>query len=389
MRDVPLKGKTVLVRVDFNVPLDSTGQVTEDTRIRAALPTIQYALDQQARMVVASHLGRPKGNAVPELSLSPVADCLSRLMKRDVAMAPDCVGPEVSAMVSRLNTGDILMLENLRFHPEETENDDGFAQNLASLCDIYVNDAFAVSHRHNASVDAIAKYADMSIAGFLLKNELDTFSRMVADARHPLIAVVGGSKVSSKLEALMNMLSTVDTFIVGGAMANTFLKAAGVDVGRSRIEADLIPAASEIMKQAAERKIRFYLPVDAVVSTTMTAESEASPAPVQEIPEDCMALDIGPATAVLFAEALNRAETIIWNGPMGVFEIDAYAQGTDAMAKAVARSSATTIAGGGDTDAAIRRSGTSDKMTYISTGGGAFLALLEGKTLPGVRALMR
>lgn len=387
MQDVSLTGKGVLVRVDFNVPIDAEGNITDDSRIRAALPTLNYALDQQAKLIIASHLGRPKGRVVAEFGLSPVAARLSELLQRKVEMAPDCIGSETTDMAKAMNAGDVLMLENLRFHPEESENSDDYAKKLASLCDVYVNDAFAVSHRANASVEAITRHAKVSVAGFLLQKELEAFDKLVANPKHPVIAIVGGSKVSGKLEALLNMLATVDTLIIGGAMANTFLHAMGIDVGKSKVEIDLIDTAKSIMDQAADRNIRFYLPVDVIAARDFEPDSDTRIVPVQEIPPGWMALDIGPATSLLFSEALDDAKTIIWNGPMGVFEMDAYSAGTMSIAQCVARSDAITIAGGGDTDAALHKSGEIENITYISTGGGAFLTLLEGKTLPAVAAL--
>lgn len=387
IKDVPISGKKVFVRVDLNVPLDDHRKITDDSRIKAVLPTIDYALEQDSKLIIASHLGRPKGKIVPELSLSPVAERLGRLLKRDVKMASDCIGPEVNALVSEMKAGDIVLLENLRFYPEEQNNDDAFAKELSNLCEVYVNDAFAVSHRTNSSVEAITKYVDVSVAGFLLKGELEYFNRAITNPQRPLVAIVGGSKVSSKLNTLENMLQHVDKLIVGGAMANTFLKSTGCPVGKSKVEDDLIAAAETIMKKSKENGVKFYLPVDVVAASHFDPDAETRIVPVQEIPSDWMALDIGPASSLLFSEALNDAKTIVWNGPMGVFEMDAFSTGTLAMAKSVADSSALTVAGGGATDAALQKSGEIHRITYISTGGGAFLALLEGKTLPAVAAL--
>jgi len=389
IKDLPLTGKRTLIRVDFNVPLDAAGRIADDSRIRAALPTINYALAEGARVIIASHLGRPKGKTVSGLSLSPAALRLGELLDRDVRMAPDCVGPETSSMASGMRVGDILMLENLRFHGEESENDDSFANRLASLCDIYVNDAFAVCHRENASVEAITKHAKVSVAGLLLWQELDAFDRMVARPTHPMAAIVGGSKVSGKLNALLNMLATVDRFIIGGAMANTFLKAKGIDVGGSKVEDSLLEAAASIMDRAAEKDTHVYLPVDAVVAPDLESGSTSLTVPIREIPAGWLALDVGPATSLLFSEAIDSARTIVWNGPMGVFEVGAYSAGTEAMARSVAAQDAVTIAGGGDTLAALQIVGVTESMTYVSTGGGAFLALLEGNSLPAVLALRR
>jgi len=387
IKDTAISGKKVLIRVDFNVPMDEQQNITDDTRIRAVLPTLKYALDHNAILIIASHLGRPKGKVVPELTLAPVAKRLARLIEKKVIMATDCIGPDVEKIVSNMNTGDVLLLENLRFHSEEDKNDDGFAEKLAELCDVYVNDAFAVSHRSNASVVSITKYAPLSVAGFLLQKELDYFKKAMADPKRPLVAIIGGSKVSSKLGALENMLKHVDKFIIGGAMANTFLKSTGCDVGKSKIEEDLIDVAGSIIKKAAENGIKFYLPVDAKVANQFDAKADVKIVPIQEIPSEWMALDIGPATSLLYSEVLQDAKTIIWNGPMGVFEMDAFSRGTIDMVNSVAESYAMTIVGGGDTDVAIHKAGKSDMITYISTGGGAFLTLLEGKSLPAVVAL--
>lgn len=387
IKDAAITGKKLLIRVDFNVPLDEHQNITDDTRIRAVLPTIGYALDHQAIPIIASHMGRPKGGVVSALSLAPVAKRLARLIQKEVKMAPDCVGPEVEAMVGKLAEGEILLLENLRFHSGEEADDDDFGRALAGLCDVYINDAFAVSHRKNASVSAVTRYAPACAAGFLLQRELEYFKKAMAEPMRPLVAIVGGAKVSSKLGAIENMLHHVDKLIIGGAMANTFLRSMGEQMGNSRVEEDLIDVAGSVMKKAAERGIKCYLPVDGVVATRLDPRADIKIVPVQEIPSDWMMLDIGPATSLLYSEALYDAKTIIWNGPMGVFEIDAFSRGTMAMVEAVANSYALSIVGGGDTDVAVHKAGESDRITYISTGGGAFLALMEGKTLPAVAAL--
>jgi len=387
IKDIDISGKRVLFRVDFNVPLDEHQNITDDSRIRAVLPTLKYALGHNARLIIASHLGRPKGKAVPELSISPVAKRLGKILEKEVIMANDCIGSEINEIVNKMEPGSVLLLENLRFHPEEQKNDDTFAKALAELCDVFVNDAFAVSHRTNASVVAITKFAPISVAGFLLQKELDYFNKAMADPQRPLVAIVGGAKVSSKIGALENMLHHVDKFIIGGAMANTFLKSTGCDVGKSKVEPDLVEVAASVMKKAAEKGIRFYLPVDVVVASHFDAKAETKIVPIQEIPRDWMALDIGPATSLLYSQVLYDAKTIVWNGPLGAFEMDAFSMGTFAMAHSVANSNALSIVGGGDTDAAIHKSGEIDRITYISTGGGAFLSLLEGKTLPAVAAL--
>ena len=387
IKDIDISGKKVFIRVDFNVPLDLHQNITDDSRIRAVLGTLEYALDHNAKLIIASHIGRPNGKIVPEMSLSPVAKRLGRFLRKDVIMAKDCIGLDVKTLIDQMKPGNVVLLENLRFHPEEQKNEDSFAKALAELCDVYINDAFAVSHRINASVVAITKFAPVSAAGFLLQKELCYFENALADPKRPLVAIVGGAKVSSKIGALENMLHHVDKFIIGGAMANTFLKSVGYDLGKSKVEMDLIKVATSVMKKAIKRGIKFYLPVDAVVASKFDAEAEIKIVTIQEIPEKWMALDIGPATSLLYSQALYDAKTIIWNGPMGVFEMDAFSRGTFAMARSVADSYALSIVGGGDTDVAIHKSGETDRITYISTGGGAFLALMEGKNLPAVAAL--
>jgi phosphoglycerate kinase len=387
IEDVELKGKRVLVRVDFNVPLTEDGGIDDDARIRAALPTLQHAAKQGAKLIVASHLGRPKGERNVTLSLSPVAVRLEALMERSVRMAPDCVGPEVQAMTEEMQPGEVVLLENLRFHAEEQANDDAFGRALGGLCDLYVNDAFAVSHRANASVAAVTKHVAQKAAGLLLVKELSWFQKAMDNPRRPLVAIVGGAKISSKLGALENMLRHVDKIIIGGAMANTFLKSFGYDVGNSKVEDDRIETAGAVYRQAMEMGVKFYLPVDVVAARTFEADAESRVYTAQEIPADWMAMDIGPATTRLFSEALNDAGTILWNGPMGVFEMKAFSRGTFSLSHALAASRALTIVGGGDTGSAVHKAGDSEHMSYISTGGGAFLALMEGKTLPAVAAL--
>jgi phosphoglycerate kinase len=387
IKDVAIAGKRLLIRVDFNVPLDKQRKITDDSRIQAVLPTLKYALDQKAKIIEASHLGRPKGKAAPEFSLKPAAERLSQLLDQPVQLAADCVGEAVEAMVAAIKPGEIVVLENLRFHPEEEKNEGAFAKSLAGLCDVYVNDAFAVSHRANASVEAITRFAPLSVAGFLLKNEIDYFNKAMTTPERPLVAVIGGAKVSSKLAALENMLLHVDKIIIGGAMANTFLRALGLNTGKSLVETDLIETAGTILKKASEKGVRIYLPVDGITAAQVETTAACAVFPVQETPEDQMILDIGPATSLLYAEALQGAKTIVWNGPMGVFEMAPFSKGTFDMVDHVIASGAITIVGGGDTDAAVHRSGKAGQITYISTGGGAFLELLEGKVLPGVAAL--
>lgn len=387
IRDLDIKGKKLLIRVDFNVPMDDQLNITDDTRIRGVLPTLNHALDENARVIICSHMGRPKGMRRPELSLAPVAKRLSRLLEKEVVLAPDCVGEETRAMVEAMQPGSVLLLENLRFHAEEQQNDDGFASQLASLCDVYINDAFAVAHRAHASVVGVTRFVDECAAGFLLQKEMDYFHRSVRDPMRPLVAVIGGAKVSSKLGALHNLMDRVDKMLIGGAMANTFLKSMGLDMGQSRVEDDLLDTARELVSKAKRQGVKLYLPVDCIVADRFDARAETKRVTVQEVPQDWMVLDIGPATTLLFAEALEEARTIIWNGPMGAFEMDAFSRGTMAMVQHLARSHALTIVGGGDTDVAVHRAGESSNISYISTGGGAFLMLMEGKKLPGVEAL--
>jgi len=386
---IDLKGKRVLCRFDYNVPLDALQNITDDTRIRATLPTINYALDEGAKVIIISHLGRPKGKRKEELSLAPVAKRLSRLLKKEVKMAPDCVGDEVEEMIRRLVPGDVILLENLRFHPEEEKNDDEFAKKLASYADVYIDDAFGNAHRAHASNVAITKYVKECAGGFLMKKEINYLKGCVEKPARPFVAIIGGSKVSGKLEALVNLIKKVDKMIIGGGMAFTFLKALGFEVGRSLVEDELIPKAKEVMETAKALGVKFYLPVDCVMAEDMSAEAETKIVPVQEMNSHWMGLDIGPATITLFTEALSNAKTIVWNGPMGVFEIDAFSRGTSALVHSIANSYAITIVGGGDTDVAVHRTGESDKITYISTGGGASLELLEGKELPAIAALER
>jgi len=386
INELELKGKRVLIRVDFNVPLDEQGNITDDTRIRAALPTINYALDGGARVIIASHLGRPKGKVDPRLSLLPVAKRLGRLLGKEVTLAEDCIGERVKEAISQMKPGDVLLLENLRFHPGEEANDEGFAAALAGLADSYVDDAFGNAHRPHASMVGVTKFLP-SAMGFLMKKELDYFKRAMEAPRRPLVAILGGAKVREKIKVLENLIQRVDKVLVGGGMAFTFLKALGYSVGRSLLEEAMTSFAMKIIETASSKGIKFYLPVDCVVADKLDPRAESKVVPVQEIPNDWTGLDIGPATATLFKEALQNAKTIIWNGPMGVFEMDAFSQGTFAIAHAVADSFALTIVGGGDTDVAVQRARETERVSYISTGGGAFIELLEGKELPAVAAL--
>ncbi len=385
--ELELDGKRVFLRVDFNVPLDDKLEITDDNRIRAALPTIRYALENGARLIVASHLGRPKGKKVPEFSLAPVAERLALLLDQDVTMAPDCIGHEVEKMANDLGSGQVMMLENLRFYKGETENDPDFASALSSLCEVYVNDAFAVSHRAHASVVGVPERVSICGAGFLMKNEITYFERAMKDPARPFLAILGGAKVSSKLGAIKNIMSKVDSLIIGGAMANTFLLAKGYDVGKSKVEQDLVPTAKDIMAKAQEAGITFLLPTDVVVARDLAPDVPFKQVGVDEVPGDMMILDIGPQTVSRYTDEIKRAQTIVWNGPVGAFEIEPFDRGTVEIAKAIGSSPALSIIGGGDTGAAVKKAGESENVSYISTGGGAFLTLLEGKELPGFRAL--
>ena len=384
---VDLRGKRVLIRVDFNVPMDEHGNITDDARIRAHLQTINYALDEQAKVIVASHMGRPKGKRVEQFSLKPAAKRLSRLLQKEVAFLDDCVGDEVEKAVSAMKDGDVVLLENLRFYIGEEKNDADFAAKLARLCDVYVDDAFAVSHRKAASNAAITEIVKTCAAGFLLRNEIEYFNKAMGNPVRPLVAIIGGAKVSDKIGVLENLLEKVDKLIVGGGMAFTFLKALGYEVGNSLCEQDMLDTARAIMEKAKERNVKFYLPVDCVVAERAAADAEAKTCTVQEIPQGWIGLDIGPASTSLFSQALQNAKTIVWNGPMGMFELDPFSRGTFAMVTYVANAHALTIVGGGDTDVAVHRAGESLKISYISTGGGAFLELLEGKPMPAIEAL--
>jgi len=385
--EIDLKGKRVLFRFDFNVPLDNSLKITDDIRIRAALPTINYALDEGAKVILMSHLGRPKGKSAPEFSLAPVARRLSRLINKEVVLASDCIGDEVKKLVEGMTPGCVVLLENLRFHTEEEKNSDEFAQELACLGDVYIDDAFGNAHRKHASNVGIIKYFKEYGAGFLIKQELNYLKKAVENPARPFVAIIGGSKVSGKLEALLHLIKKVDKMIIGGGMAFTFLKALGNEIGKSIFEEELLSIAKEIMETARQLGVKFYLPVDCVIAEDMSAEAETKIVPVQEINAKWKGLDIGPATITLFTEVLSNAKTILWNGPMGVFELDAFSRGTSALAHSVANSYAITIVGGGDTDVAIHKTGESDRITYISTGGGASIELLAGKSLPAIEAL--
>jgi phosphoglycerate kinase len=386
IEDINIKGKRVFIRADFNVPLDDNMVITDDSRIRSTLPTINYAIDEGAKVILASHLGRPKGKVEPRFSLSPVVKRLQRLLNKEVTFAPDCVGAQVESIVSKMKDGDVLLLENLRFHPEEEKNDEAFAKALSKLADFYVNDAFGAAHRAHASTAGITKFLP-SAAGFLLKKEIEYLKGVVENPVRPFVAILGGAKVSGKIGVLENLADKVDKVIVGGGMAYTFIKAMGYEIGDSLVETEMFDLAKSIMDKLRKNNVKFYLPVDSVIAQSIEAGAETKIVTTQEIPKGWRALDIGPASVKLFSEALQNAKTIIWNGPMGVFEIDAFSRGSFAIAHSVADAYALSIVGGGDTDFAVHKAGVSDAITFISTGGGASLQLLEGKELPGISAL--
>lgn len=386
IQDLPITGKRVFIRVDFNVPIDDNLVITDDRRIRSTIPTINYAIDEGAKVILASHLGRPKGKIDPRYSLAPVARRLQRLLNKEVLFAPDCIGSQVESMVSKMKNGDVMLLENLRYHIEEEKNDPAFAKALSRLADYFVNDAFGASHRAHASIVGITKFLPAA-AGFLMKKEIEYLKGSVEDPIRPFVAILGGSKVSGKIGVLGNLVDKVDKVIVGGGMAFTFIKALDYEIGDSLLEPDMLDLAKSIMESLKKKKVKFYLPVDCVIAQEVAAGVETKIVTTQEIPKGWKALDIGPASVKLFSEAIQNAKTIIWNGPMGVFEIDAFSRGTTAVANSVADAYAMTIVGGGDTDYAVHKAGVSDAITFISTGGGASLQLLEGKELPGISAL--
>ena len=387
LEDVELGGKRALVRVDYNVPLDPNGNITDDSRIRATLPTINHILDRGGSVILMSHLGRPKGKRVPSMSLDLVARRLTRLLKHEVTLLPDCVGDEVKKAVRELKPGGILLLENLRFHPEERGNDPGFSRQLAEFGDIYVDDAFANAHREHASMVGVPAVLKPAVAGFLVRNEIDYFNKALEDPVRPLVAIFGGAKVSDKIQTIMSLIEKVDKIIIGGGMAFTFLKYKGYKVGRSLVEENMLDLAGEIIARARGEGVPIYLPVDCVAAATVGEKAESIIVPTQEIPDELMGLDIGPASITLFREVIGSAKTIVWNGPMGVFEFSPFSKGTFSIVDALVRSQALTILGGGDTDVAVHATGNSDKIDYISTGGGAFILLLEKGELPGINAL--
>jgi len=388
IRDIGVGGKRVLVRVDFNVPLDeATGAITDDSRIRATLPTVKYLIDRRARVILCSHLGRPMGKVVEKLRLAVVAQRLSQLLGQPVEVATDCIGSDVEKTIEKLGEGDVLLLENIRFHPEEEENDASFARALARLADIYVNDAFGASHRAHASIAGVANYLP-AVAGLLIEKELEVLGSILTNPAHPFAELAGGAKVSDKISVLENTMDKVDCLLIGGGMAATFLKAKSYEVGTSLVEKDKLALAAKLMRDAAQRGVRLMLPVDVVVADTLSAESKVKAVSVEDIAPDWRIVDIGPQTISNFSEELRRCQTIFWNGPMGVYEIPQFAQGTKAMARLLAGLEATTIIGGGSTAEVVTEMKLADKVTFVSTGGGASLRFLGGETLPGVEVLL-
>ncbi len=386
VEDVDVQHRRVLVRVDFNVPMDDQGRITDDKRIRASLPTLRYLLERGARVVVMSHLGRPKAKPDARFSLKPVAWRLQELLGVPVRMLDDCVGPQVEQAVQELAPGHVAMLENVRFHPGEEANDPEFARSLARLGELFVNDAFGSAHRAHASTEGVAHYLP-AVAGFLMHREIAVMGRALAEPERPFVAILGGAKVSDKIGVIRNLLTRVDELLIGGGMAYTFLKARGGSVGRSLVDAERVPLALELMEEAARRGVRMVLPVDVVAAQELRADSPQQVVPAGRIPDGWQGLDIGPQTRRLFVEAVERARTVVWNGPLGVFEMAPFAEGTREVAEALARSGAVSIIGGGDTAAAVEQFGLAEAMTHVSTGGGASLEFLEGRELPGVAVL--
>ena len=386
VKDVDLKGKRVFCRVDFNVPMQD-GKITDETRIRAALPTIQYLVEQGAKVILASHLGRPKGKVVEEMRLTPVAVRLSELLGQEVKKADEACGDSVKAMIATMNDGDVLLLENVRFYPGEEKNDPELAKAFAELADIYVNDAFGAAHRAHASTEGIAHYLP-AVSGFLMQKELDVLGKALSNPERPFTAIIGGAKVKDKIGVIENLLELVDNLIIGGGLAYTFIKAQGHEIGQSLLEEDKIDLAKSFMEKAKEKGVHFYMPVDAVVADEFSADANTKVVAIEDIPADWQALDIGPKTASIYRDVIEKSKLVIWNGPMGVFEMDKFAGGTKAVAEALAAAKDTySVIGGGDSAAAVEKFGLADKMSHISTGGGASLEFMEGKALPGVVAL--
>ena len=386
IKDIDVNGKKVFIRVDYNVPMDENLNITNDKRITATLPTLNYLLEQNAAIIIACHLGRPKGERVAKFSVKPVVARLSELLGREVKFAEDCVGEVAEKAAADLKPGEVLLLENLRYHSEEEKNDPTFSKQLASLADVAVNDAFGVSHRAHASVEGITKHVEM-VAGFLMEKEIKFIGQTLANPQHPFVAIIGGAKVSDKIGVIDNMIDKVDTIIIGGGMANTFNAAKGYGVGKSLCETDKFELALSLLKKAEAKGVKVVLPVDVVIADKFAADANTKIVPADQIDPEWMSLDSGPKTTELYQAALKDAKTVVWNGPMGVFEFDPFAKGTEAVAKAVADSAAISIVGGGDSISALKKTGLSDKITHISTGGGATLEFLEGKVLPGIAAI--
>lgn len=386
IEDINVAGKKVLVRCDFNVPLDENKRITDENRINGALPTIRYLMDKGAKVILCSHLGRPKGEVNPDFSLRPVADRLSEILGKKVVMTDDCVGASAKAAVDAMADGDVVLLENVRFHKEETKNDPAFAKELASLADIFVNDAFGTAHRAHASTAGVADYLP-AVCGYLIQKEIDIMGNALSDPKRPFVAILGGAKVSDKIGVIENLLEKVDTLIIGGGMAYTFMKAQGYSIGNSICEEDKVDLARSLMQKAKDKGVQLLLPVDNAIANEFKEDAEKKIIDSDNIPDGWMGMDIGTKTIAMFSDAVKNAKTVVWNGPMGVFEFDRFADGTRAMAKAVADADAVTIIGGGDSVAAVKQLGFADKMTHISTGGGASLEFLEGKVLPGIDVL--
>lgn len=388
VEDLKVEGKRVLVRCDFNVPMDDNGKITDDTRIVSALPTINYLIKNGGKVVLMSHLGRPKGEADPKYSLEPVANRLSELLNKEVTFAKDdkVISEDVKEIVNNMNNGDVVLLENTRFRNEEKKNDEAFAKELASLGDLFVNDAFGTSHRSHASNVGVSSFLPSAV-GFLVKKEIEVMGKALENPERPFVAILGGAKVSDKIGVIENLLEKVDTILIGGGMAYTFLKAKGYGIGTSLLEEDKLDLAGDLLKKADEKDVKILLPVDVVVAKEFKNDTEFKTVKIDSIPEDMMGLDIGTGTVKLFSEAIKDAKTVVWNGPMGVFEMENFKIGTEAVAKAMAETKAITIIGGGDSASAVEKAGFKDKMTHISTGGGASLEFLEGKELPGIAAI--
>lgn len=387
VKDIDLKGKKVLVRCDFNVPMDENQNITDNIRIVSALPTIKYLLENNCAIILCSHLGRPKGEFKPEFSLKPVAEELAKLLGKEVIMAKDVIGEDAKSKAEALQNGQIMLLENVRFHKEETDNNPEFAKELASMAEIYVNDAFGTTHRAHASTAGVANYLP-AVSGFLIEKELRFLGNAIANPERPFVAILGGAKVSDKIAVIDNLLEKVDTLIIGGGMAYTFFKAQGYEVGNSICELDKLDLAKDLMKKAKEKGVKFMLPIDTKIGKEYQVDTESKTVKCTEIPEGWEGLDIGEETIKAYTEELKTAKTVVWNGPLGVFEFEQFAIGTNAIAKALSETTATTIIGGGDSAAAVKKAGLEDKMTHISTGGGASLEFLEGKALPGIECLM-